>query len=179
MTLYCGVTWIAVLLRTLCGGLFLSASLPWCVWEGCGRGCVRGSERGWLPAPPRALETSIQVDLLDGVARHPGRGEEEDGEGLLWAEGGWTGQSPSVSFPVSLAVHTESINLSEYRRKRFCRFACATHSSSLQAVVTVRCGAVPLDEGRVRCYGCCAPQPFIASAPALSFSNCVFFFALR
>ncbi|RNC41020.1 hypothetical protein TcCL_NonESM09449 [Trypanosoma cruzi] len=84
MTLYCGVTWIAVLLRTLCGGLFLSASLPWCVWEGCGRGCVRGSERGWLPAPPRALENSIQVDLLDGVARHPGRGEEEDGEGLLW-----------------------------------------------------------------------------------------------
>ncbi|RNC46063.1 hypothetical protein TcCL_NonESM04176 [Trypanosoma cruzi] len=59
--------------------------------------------------------------------------------------------------------------------KRLCCFVCATQSSSLQAVVTVRCGAVPLDVGRVRCYGRCAPQPFIASAPALSFSNCVFF----
>ncbi|RNC46739.1 putative trans-sialidase [Trypanosoma cruzi] len=88
MTLYCGVTWIAVLLRALCGGLFLSVPLPFCVWESCGRGCVRGSECGWLPAPPRALGTSIQVALLDGVARHPGRDKEEDEKGLLWAEGG-------------------------------------------------------------------------------------------
>ncbi|RNC36389.1 hypothetical protein TcCL_Unassigned00631 [Trypanosoma cruzi] len=181
MTLYCGVTWIAVLLRALCGGLFLSVPLPCCVWESCGRGCVRGSERGWLPAPPRALGTSIHVALLDGVARHPGGGEEEDGEGLLWAEGGWMGQSFSVSFPVSLAVHTESINLSEYRRKRLCRFACATQSSSLHAVVTVRCGAVLFDEGRVRCYGCCAPQPFVASAPEIFFfcTRIIFYFALR
>ncbi|ESS55836.1 hypothetical protein TCDM_12674 [Trypanosoma cruzi Dm28c] len=53
--------------------------------------------------------------------------------------------------------------------KRLCRFVCATQSSSLQAVVTVRCGAVLFDEGRVRCYGCCAPQPFIASAPSFFF----------
>ncbi|RNC39163.1 hypothetical protein TcCL_NonESM11517 [Trypanosoma cruzi] len=128
-----------------------------------------GSECGWLPASLRALRTSIHVDLLDGVSRHPGRGEEEDEEDLLWEEGGWTGQSPSVSFPVLLAVHTESVNLRNYMRKRLCRFVCATQSSSLQAVVTVRCSAVPLDEGGVRCHGCCAPRPFIASAPALLF----------
>ncbi|RNC39569.1 hypothetical protein TcCL_NonESM11062 [Trypanosoma cruzi] len=92
-----------------------------------------GSECGWLPAPPRSLGTSVHMVLPDGVSRHPGRGEEEDGEGLLWAEGGWTGQSPSVSFPVSLAVHTESINVSNYRRKRLCRFACYS------IVVIARC----------------------------------------
>ncbi|RNC34833.1 hypothetical protein TcCL_Unassigned02347, partial [Trypanosoma cruzi] len=94
----------------------------------------------------------------------------------LWAEGGWMTQSPSVSFPVLLAVHTESVNLSECGMKRLCRFVCATQSSSLQAVVTVRCGAVPFDEGGARCHGCCAPRPFIASAPSLLFfSLCDFF----
>ncbi|RNC39348.1 hypothetical protein TcCL_NonESM11310 [Trypanosoma cruzi] len=166
---------MAVLLRALCGGLFFSMSLPFCVWESCGRECVRESECEWLPAPPSALGASIHVDLLDGVSRHPGCSEEEDGEGLLWAEGGWTGQSPSVSFPVSLAVRTESINLSECGMKGLCRFVRATQSSSLHAVVTVRCGAVPLDEGRVRCHGRCAPQTFIVSAPALF----CFFFASR
>ncbi|ESS64110.1 hypothetical protein TCDM_07876 [Trypanosoma cruzi Dm28c] len=53
--------------------------------------------------------------------------------------------------------------------KGLCRFVCATQSSSLHVVVTVRCGAVLFDEGRVRCYGCCAPQPFIASAPSFFF----------
>ncbi|RNC41781.1 hypothetical protein TcCL_NonESM08644 [Trypanosoma cruzi] len=177
MTLSCSATWIAVLLRVLCGGLLFSMSLPFCVWEGCGRGCVWESECGWLPASPRALGPSIHVALLDGVSRHPGRGEDEDEEDLLWAEGGWTGQSPSVSFPVSLAVHTESVNLSECGMKRLCRFVCATQSSSLQAVVTVRCSAVPFDEGRARCHGRCVPRPFISSAPALSFfSVCVNFF---
>ncbi|EAN87193.1 hypothetical protein Tc00.1047053508587.50 [Trypanosoma cruzi] len=176
MTLSCGATWMAVLLRALCGGLFLSMSLPFCVWEGCGRGYVRGSECGWLPALPRALGPSIHVALLDGVSRHPGCSEEEDGEGLLWAEGGWTGQSPSVSFPVSLVVRTESINLSERGMKRLCRFSCATQSSSLHAVVAVRCGAVPFDEGRVRCHGRCAPQLFIDTASAFLFSVCVNFF---
>ncbi|RNC34626.1 hypothetical protein TcCL_Unassigned02568, partial [Trypanosoma cruzi] len=166
MTLSCGAKRMAVLLRALCGGLFFSMSLPFCVWESCGRECVRESECGWLPAPPSALGASIHVDLLDGVSRHPGCSEEEDGEGLLWAEGGWTGQSPSVSFPVLLAANTESINVSECGMKGLCRFVCATQSSSLHAVVTVRCGAVPLDEGRVRCHGRCAPQLFIASASA-------------
>ncbi|EAN81771.1 hypothetical protein Tc00.1047053507727.19 [Trypanosoma cruzi] len=135
-----------------------------------------GSERGWLPASPCALENSIHVALLDGVSRHPGYGEEEDEEDLLWAEGGWMTQSPSVSFPVLLAVHTESVNLSECGMKGLCRFVCATQSSSLQAVVTVRCGAVPFDEGGARCHGCCAPRPFIASAPSfLFFGLCEFF----
>ncbi|RNC54074.1 hypothetical protein TcCL_ESM08541 [Trypanosoma cruzi] len=120
---------------------------PFCVWEGCGRGCVRENEHGWLPAPPSALENSVHVALLDGVSRHPECGEEEDGEDLLWAEGGWTGQSSSVSFPMSLAVHTESVNLSECEMKGLCRFVCATQSSSLHAVVTVRCCAVLFDEG--------------------------------
>ncbi|RNC45848.1 putative dispersed gene family protein 1 (DGF-1) [Trypanosoma cruzi] len=88
MTLFCAATWMAVLLRALCGGLPFSMSLPCCVWEICRRGCVRGSERGWLPPSSRSLEISIQMVLLDGVLRHPGCGEEEDGEGLLWAEGG-------------------------------------------------------------------------------------------
>ncbi|KAF5219580.1 hypothetical protein ECC02_007417 [Trypanosoma cruzi] len=176
MALSCGATWMAVLLRVLCGGLLFSMSFPFCVWESCGKGYVRESERGWLPASPCALGTSIDVDLLDGVSRLPGRREEEDGEGLLWAEGGWTGQSPSVSFSVSLAVNTESINLSECGMKGLCRFVCATQSSSLQAVVTLRCGAVPFDVGGARCHGCCAPQPFIASASALLFfSLCEFF----
>ncbi|EAN88918.1 hypothetical protein Tc00.1047053508431.5 [Trypanosoma cruzi] len=174
MTLSCGATWMAVPLRALCGGLLFSMSLPCCV-KGCGRGYVWETERGWVSASPSALGASIHVDLLDGVSRHPGCSEEEDGEGLLWAEGGWTGQSPSVSFPVSLAVLTESVNLSECGMKGLCRFVRATQSSSLHAVVTVRCGAVPLDEGRVRCHGRCAPQPFIASAPALF----CFFFASR
>ncbi|RNC31879.1 hypothetical protein TcCL_Unassigned05572 [Trypanosoma cruzi] len=64
--------------------------------------------------------------------------------------------------------------------KGLCRFSCATQSSSLHAVVAVRCGAVPLDEGRVRCHGRCAPQLFIDTASAFLFSVCVnFFFALR
>ncbi|RNC59169.1 hypothetical protein TcCL_ESM03237 [Trypanosoma cruzi] len=116
--------------------------------------------------------------MLDGVLRHPGRGEE-DGEDLLWAEGGWREQSPSVSFSMLLALHTESINLSECGMKGLCRFVRATQSSSLQAVVTLRCGAVLFDEGRVRCHGCRAPRPFIASAPSLLFfSLCEFFCAL-
>ncbi|KAF5219252.1 hypothetical protein ECC02_007761 [Trypanosoma cruzi] len=128
-----------------------------------------------MPAPPRALRASIHVALLGGIARHPERGEEDE-EDLLWAEGGWIWQSPSVSFPVSLAAHTESINLSERGMKRLCRFVCATQLSSLHAVVTLRCGAVLFDEGRVRCHGCCAPPPFIASAPSLFFfSLCEFF----
>ncbi|RNC54263.1 hypothetical protein TcCL_ESM08321 [Trypanosoma cruzi] len=53
--------------------------------------------------------------------------------------------------------------------KGLCRFVCTNQSSSLHVVVTLRCGAVPFDEGRVRCHGRCAPQPFIASAPALLF----------
>ncbi|RNC40105.1 hypothetical protein TcCL_NonESM10462 [Trypanosoma cruzi] len=61
--------------------------------------------------------------------------------------------------------------------KRLCRFSCATQSSSLHAVATVRCGAVLFDVGRVRCHVCCTPRPFISSAPALSFfSVCVNFF---
>ncbi|RNC40106.1 hypothetical protein TcCL_NonESM10463 [Trypanosoma cruzi] len=99
MTLSCGAKRMAVLLRASCGGLPFSMSLPFCLWEDCRRGCVRESECGWLPASLCALRGSMHVDLLDGVSQHPGRGEEEDGEGLLWAEGGWTGQSPSVSFP--------------------------------------------------------------------------------
>ncbi|RNC60379.1 hypothetical protein TcCL_ESM01880 [Trypanosoma cruzi] len=175
MALSCGAAWMAVFLRALCGGIFFSMSLPFCVWESCGK-CVRGSERGWLPVLPRAFRTSIHVALLDGVLRHPGLSEEEDGEDLLWAEGGWREQSPSVSFPVSLAVHTESVNLRECWMKGLCRFVCATQSSSLHAVVTVRCGAVPFDEGGARCHGCCAPQPFIASAASLLFfSLCEFF----
>ncbi|RNC51299.1 hypothetical protein TcCL_ESM11596 [Trypanosoma cruzi] len=64
--------------------------------------------------------------------------------------------------------------------KGLCRFVCATQSSSLHAVVTLRCGAVPFDEGGARCHGCCAPQPFIASAPALLFFSLrVFFFLLH
>ncbi|RNC51105.1 hypothetical protein TcCL_ESM11811 [Trypanosoma cruzi] len=60
--------------------------------------------------------------------------------------------------------------------KGLCRFVRATQSSSLQAVVTLRCGAVPFDEGGARCHGCCAPRPFIASAPSLLFfSLCEFF----
>ncbi|EAN94540.1 hypothetical protein Tc00.1047053511843.35 [Trypanosoma cruzi] len=145
------------------------------LWE---RMCA-GSECGWLPASPCALGASIHVDLLDGVSQHPGRGEEEDGKGLLWTEGGWTGQSPSVSFPVLLAAHTESINLRNYRRKRLCRFVCATPSSSLHAVVTVRFGAVPSDEGRVRCRGRCAPRPFIASASAFLFLHLHIFLLLH
>ncbi|RNC35054.1 hypothetical protein TcCL_Unassigned02095 [Trypanosoma cruzi] len=160
---------MALLLRALCGGIFLSISFSFCVWENCGRGCVRESECGWLPASPRALRNSIHVALLDGVSRHPGCSEEEDEEDLLWEEGGWTGQSPSVSFPVLLAVHTESVNLSECGMKGLCRFVCATQSSSLQALVTVRCSAVLFDEGGARCHGCCAPRPFIASAPSLLF----------
>ncbi|EAN91103.1 hypothetical protein Tc00.1047053508247.140 [Trypanosoma cruzi] len=166
--------------RCLCvrcaAGFFFSMSSPFCVWESCGKGYVRESERGWLPASPRALGASIDVDLLDGVLRHPGRSEEEDGEDLLWAEGGWMTQSPSVSFPILLAVHTESVNLGECGMKRLCRFLRATQSSSLQAVVTLRCGAVPFDVGRVRCHGYCSPQPFIASALSLLFfSLCEFF----
>ncbi|RNC36371.1 hypothetical protein TcCL_Unassigned00649, partial [Trypanosoma cruzi] len=75
------------------------------------------------------------------------------------------------------AANTESINVSECGMKGLCRFVCATQSSSLHAVVTVRCGAVPLDEGRVRCHGRCAPQLFIASASAFFFFGlCEFFF---
>ncbi|KAF5216956.1 hypothetical protein ECC02_010239 [Trypanosoma cruzi] len=62
--------------------------------------------------------------------------------------------------------------------KGLCRFACATQSSSLHVVVTVRCGAVLFDEGRVRCHGCCSPQPFIASASAL-FVFCFFCFTMN
>ncbi|RNC41394.1 hypothetical protein TcCL_NonESM09057 [Trypanosoma cruzi] len=171
---------MAVLLHALCGGLFFSMSLPFFV---CGKVVgedMCGSERGWLPASPRALGASIHVALLDGVSRQPGCGEEEDGEDLLWAEGGWTGQSSSVSFPVLLAVHTESVNLGECGMKGLCRFVRATQSSSLQAVVTVRCGAVPFDEGRTRCHGCCAPRPFIVSAPGFFFcARIIFYFASR
>ncbi|RNC41203.1 hypothetical protein TcCL_NonESM09244 [Trypanosoma cruzi] len=179
MALSCGATWMALPLHALCGGHFFSMFLPFCVWKSCGKGYVWGSERGWLSASPRALENSIHVALLDGVSRHPGCGEEEDGEDLLWAEGGWMTQSSSVSFPVLLAVHTESVNLRECGMKRLCRFVRATQSSSLHAVVTVRCGAVLLDEGRTRCHGCCAPRPFIASASSLLFfSLCEIFSAL-
>ncbi|RNF12511.1 hypothetical protein TcG_09005, partial [Trypanosoma cruzi] len=69
-----------------------------------------------------------------------------------------------------LAVNTESINLSECGMEGLWRFVRATQSSSLNAVVTVRCGAVPFDEGGARCHGCCAPRPFIASASSLFFS---------
>ncbi|RNC35479.1 hypothetical protein TcCL_ESM07291 [Trypanosoma cruzi] len=88
------------------------------------------------------------------------------------------GQSPSVSFPVLLAVHTESLNLRNYRRKRLCCFLRATPSSSLHAVVTVRFGAVPLDEGRVQCHGRCAPRPFIAPASVFFFLNLHIFLLL-
>ncbi|ESS61131.1 hypothetical protein TCDM_11291 [Trypanosoma cruzi Dm28c] len=160
--------------RCFCVRCAAGFSFPCLCLGVCGK--LWESEHGWLPASPRALGPSIHVDLLDGVSRHPGCSEEEDGEDLLWAEGGWTGQSPSVSFPVLLAVHTESVNLSECGMKRLCRFVCATQSSSLHAVVTVRCGAVLFDEGGARCHGRCAPQLFIDTASAFFFSVCVNFF---
>ncbi|EKF26217.1 hypothetical protein MOQ_010100, partial [Trypanosoma cruzi marinkellei] len=153
--------------------VLLYMSLPFCVWECCVRGCVRGVSVGGSESSP----AHCGLHTLGGFLRHPGRGEEEDGEDLLWAEGGWMGQSLSVLFPLSLAVRTESIAFSNYGVKRLCRFARATQSSSLHAVVTARCGAVLFDEGRVRCHGCCAPQPFIASAPTFMFfcSHNIFF----
>ncbi|RNC38659.1 hypothetical protein TcCL_NonESM12072, partial [Trypanosoma cruzi] len=57
---------------------------------------------------------------------------------------------------------------------------CVCHS----IVVVARCrhgafGAVPSDEGRVRCRGRCAPRPFIASASAFLFLHLHIFLLLH
>ncbi|RNC42671.1 hypothetical protein TcCL_NonESM07680 [Trypanosoma cruzi] len=167
---------MAVPLRALCGGLLFSTSLPFCVWEGCGRGCVRGSECGWLPASPRALGTSIQVALLDGVSRHPGCSEEEDGEGLLWAEGGWTGQSPSVSFPVLLAAHTESINVSNYRMKVYAALCVPLHRR--RCTLSSRCVLVRCRLMREECDAVAAAHQdhLLPLHRPFYFCTCIFFF---